>query len=161
MLTAVQSLCWLTAAHVAHVAAAAVLLLPWLAAGLAEGAVRRAGSNFCVFVLWLTAAHVPLFCCYHCLQDWLELPFKSRRNIIISMVVGTGAVWFWNKSEQQGGRRAGSKQVQHTGARIHGNAQLNSSSKAAGTKAASRRSRQVQQACRCSRQLNASPAMHS
>ncbi|WIA13852.1 hypothetical protein OEZ85_002426 [Tetradesmus obliquus] len=29
--------------------------------------------------------------------DWLEVPFKSRRNIVISMVVGTSAVWFWNK----------------------------------------------------------------
>jgi hypothetical protein len=33
----------------------------------------------------------------------LELPFKSRRNIVISMVAGTAAVWFWNKSEQAAG----------------------------------------------------------
>lgn len=48
----------------------------------------------------------PLQClcasCCCCLQDWLEVPFKSRRNIVISMVVGTSAVWFWNKSEEPG-----------------------------------------------------------
>jgi hypothetical protein len=58
-----------------------------------------------------------------CVQDWLEVPFKSRRNIMISMVLGTGTVWFWNKSEQPSSRQAGRQQVHQAGtASMHAHA---------------------------------------
>jgi len=44
------------------------------------------------------------FCCdyrdYHVLQEWLETPFRSRRNIVLTMLFGSAAVWVWNKSEE-------------------------------------------------------------
>lgn len=45
----------------------------------------------------LAAVFVPLPC--PALQPWYEVPFSSRRNIIATMVLGTAAVWVWNKSE--------------------------------------------------------------
>lgn len=32
-------------------------------------------------------------------QPWYEVPFASRRNIMATLLLGTGAIWVWNKSK--------------------------------------------------------------
>lgn len=50
-------------------------------------------------------------------QPWYEVPFASRRNIVATMLLGTAAVWVWNKSELlktgAAGHRYASRQQQH------------------------------------------------
>ena len=48
------------------------------------------------------ALHPPLSCPTSVLpQPWYEVPFASRRNIVVSMLVGTAGIWVWNKSESR------------------------------------------------------------